>query len=216
MVASVTTTSGSSTASTAAATSAASATAESDRFLKLLVAQMKNQDPLNPMDNAQVTTQMAQISTVSGIEKLNSTLESFSKAQSLQGVNMIGHEVLAPGNFINLSSGAAAAGFDLPSKADSVSVNVLDSSGNVVRKLDLGAKDTGVSTFSWDGKNTDGTALADGTYSFQVAATASGKTVVPTALAVGTVVSVIMDSTGSSLSVTGMGKVDVASVRQIL
>src|SRR3990167_8514165 len=68
-----------------------------DRFLKLLVAQLKNQDPLNPMDNAQITTQMAQISTVSGIDKLNSTLQSmaaaFNAGQSLQATAMIGHGV---------------------------------------------------------------------------------------------------------------------------
>jgi len=83
--------------------------ASQDRFLTLLVTQLKNQDPLNPMDNSQVTSQMAQLSTVSGIEKLNSTVntlsQSFKSGQNLQAANMIGRGVIAPGNRIGLIDG---------------------------------------------------------------------------------------------------------------
>lgn len=78
-----------------------------DRFMTLLITQMKNQDPLNPMDNAQVTSQMAQLSTVTGINKLNSTVESLMSSmqsgQSYQAANMIGHNVLVPGTSVTTS-----------------------------------------------------------------------------------------------------------------
>ena len=84
-----------------------------DRFLKLLVTQMKNQDPLNPLDNAQVTTQLAQISTVNGIEKLNATIEamasSFTSGQSLQAATMIGKDVLVPGSTLHWPAAAYLA-----------------------------------------------------------------------------------------------------------
>src|SRR6478735_11728176 len=92
-----------------------------DRFLKLLVTQMQNQDPLNPMDNAQVTTQLAQISTVSGVDKLNQTLNtmssSFLAAQSLQASGLIGRSVLAPGNDVMLQAGGGAGGIQLTQPA---------------------------------------------------------------------------------------------------
>src|SRR4030067_116548 len=85
-----------------------------DRFLTLLVAQLKNQDPLNPMDNAQITTQMAQISTVTGIDKLNETLQALSDSmamgQSVSATSMIGHGVLVPGSTLNLANGQAIGG----------------------------------------------------------------------------------------------------------
>src|SRR5581483_11797495 len=79
-----------------------------NRFLTLLIAQMKNQDPSNPMDNSQLTTQMAQLSTVSGISQLNNSLSTLmsnlNSSQALSTANMIGHSVLAPGNSIQLTS----------------------------------------------------------------------------------------------------------------
>ena len=96
------------------AAKASSTEASQDRFMKLLVTQMKNQDPLNPLDNAQVTSQLAQLSTVTGIDKLNTTLEalmgSFQSGQSLQAVNMIGRGVLVPGADVNLSASQAMLG----------------------------------------------------------------------------------------------------------
>src|SRR5512147_131653 len=80
-----------------------------DRFLKLLVAQMQNQDPLNPMDNAQVTSQMAQINTVTGIEKLNTTVQGlnsqFVQMQALQGASLVGRDVIVPGNLVDIDEG---------------------------------------------------------------------------------------------------------------
>lgn len=204
------------TAQKATSTTKTAAQEQEDRFLKLLVTQMKNQDPLNPLDNAQITSQMAQLSTVSGIEKLNATLQAFTQTQAFQAVGMIGHSVLAPGDFVALSGGVAVGGLDLPQAADKVKVSIVDSSGQVVRELDLGKKDAGVTVFSWDGKTATGADAPDGSYTFKVDAAQGGNAITPTNLAVGQVTSVLMDQTGPSLSVNGMGLVDLSTVRQIL
>ncbi|MEZ0238466.1 MAG: flagellar hook assembly protein FlgD [Methylophilaceae bacterium] len=190
--------------------------AQQDRFLKLLVTQMKNQDPLNPMDNAEITSQMAQLSTVTGIEKLNETLNAFTKAQAFQSVNMIGHYVLAPGEHMDLASGTALGGVELASAADDVTVKIFDSKGNLVKTLDLDKLDAGVNAFTWDGKNEAGTAAADGSYTFTVTAKLDGEAVNATSLAVGKVQSVLMDDVGPALSVSGMGLVDLDDIKQVL
>lgn len=187
-----------------------------DRFLKLLVAQMRNQDPLNPLDNAQVTSQMAQLSTVSGIEKLNATMQAFTQSQSFQSVGMIGHHVLAAGEFINLSDSIGAAGFDLADAADKVKVSIIDANGNVVRHLDMGDQPSGVGMFQWDGTNDAGDVVEDGNYHFTIEASNAGKPVGATNLAVGLVQSVLMDAAGPSLSVQGMGLVGLTDVKQVL
>lgn len=141
--------------STAGTTSkAAAASGSEDRFLKLLVAQMQNQDPLNPMDNAQVTTQMAQISTVSGIDRLNGTVATlnsqFTQMQALQGAALVGRDVVVEGNrLVANDAGLPQGGFELTSAADSVRVEVLNSAGHVIDTIDLGAETAGRHGFEW-------------------------------------------------------------------
>ena len=191
-----------------------------DRFLKLLVAQLKNQDPLNPLDNAQITSQMAQISTVSGIDKLNTTLQamaaSFSAGQSLQATAMIGRSVLAPGSALQLQNGAASGGVDLAQAADKVVISIQDGSGRVLHSADLGAQKAGVVNFQWDGVVDSGAAAAPGSYSFTVNATQGGSKIPATALALGRVTSVKQDTGGVSLNVNGMGTVMLSDVKQVM
>ena len=203
------------------ANSVASATKEQeDRFLKLLVTQLSNQDPLNPLDNAQVTTQLAQLSTVNGIQQLNTTLtnalQSVTQAQTYQASSLIGRAVLAPGSSINVANGLGAAGFDLASAADTVSIKVIDSKGTVVRTLDVGKSDAGTHTFTFDGQTDAGVAVPDGAYTFSVDAKNGKDNVEATALAAGLVNSVLVTSTGPVLSVDGLGEVNPSTVRQIL
>jgi flagellar basal-body rod modification protein FlgD len=140
-------------AGAAAALSSTNAAGTEDRFLKLLVAQLKNQDPLNPMDNAQVTTQMAQIQTVSGIDKLNTTVlglnGQFAQLQALSGASLVGRDVLIEGNRLIADNGVGHGGFDLASQADHVKLEVLDASGRVIDTVDLGAMASGRHTFDW-------------------------------------------------------------------
>ncbi|MBI5889475.1 MAG: flagellar hook assembly protein FlgD [Nitrosomonadales bacterium] len=213
-----------STTSSAAAASAASTASQmaatQDRFLALLVAQMKNQDPLNPMDNAQVTSQMAQLSTVSGIDKLNSTVQALSDsmtaAQSLQAASMIGHAALVPGSEIALLSGQSDAALQLAQPADKVTVTITDSKGNVVRTLELGAQDAGVIGFQWDGTDSTGAPLADGKYTFSATAVLGGKSSTPTTLSYGIVNSVSLTSAGAMLNMGSLGEVGLGEVLQIL
>ena len=108
-----------------------------DRFMTLLVTQMRNQDPLNPLDNAQVTSQLAQLSTVTGIDKLNDTMSVMSaglqNSQGLQAASMIGHGVVVPGSNVELKDGKSVFGFDLPQAADNLQVLLKDQNGAVVR-----------------------------------------------------------------------------------
>jgi flagellar basal-body rod modification protein FlgD len=141
-------------ASTAATTSNAAANGNSeDRFLKLLVAQLQNQDPLNPMDNAQVTSQMAQIQTVSGIEKLNSTVlglnGQFAQLQTLGGAALVGRNVLIEGNRLVATDGVGHGGFELASQADRVKLEVLDAAGRVIDTVDVGTSASGRHSFDW-------------------------------------------------------------------
>lgn len=191
-----------------------------DRFLKLLVTQMKNQDPLNPLDNAQVTSQMAQLSTVSGIDKLNATVQALSdsmaSAQSLQAAAMIGHAALVPGSQIIMADGKSDAAMELTQPADKVTVTIMDSKDNVVRTLQLGAKDSGIVGFQWDGKDDTGAVVANGNYKFSVSAELSGKKSLPTTLSYGLVDSVSLTSGGAKLNMGVLGEVGLDAVRQIL
>lgn len=213
-------------ATTAAQTAAAAASATTqagitqDRFLKLLVTQMKNQDPLNPLDNAQVTSQMAQLSTVTGIDKLNATVQALSASmqasQSLQAATMIGHTVLVPGKQIDLLNGKSDAAVELTQPADKVSVTIEDAKGNTVRTLQLGAQNTGLVGFQWDGLNDAGVAVANGSYKFSAAAVLSGVTSNPVTLSYGLVNSVTQGTQGPTLNVGLLGAISLTDVKQIL
>lgn len=207
---------GSSSATSAPGTSSDAA---ADRFLTLLVTQLKNQDPLNPLDNAQITSQLAQLSTVSGINQLNTTLSSLSASmdakQYLQAANLVGHYVVADGNAMTLADKKATGAFDLSADADHVVVAVKDGAGQVVRQIDLGSQTNGVVTFDWDGADANGRTLQDGKYTLSVTATSNGKSVTASPLAVGQVKGLIPGANGGILNVDGVGRVDLASVRQI-
>jgi flagellar basal-body rod modification protein FlgD len=192
------------------------------KFLKLLTEQLKNQDPLNPTDNAQMTSQMAQINMVDGIDKLNTTLNTLlSNSQSndvLEATALVGKNVMVSGSNLSLTSGSKTyGGVELPSAADKVTVSIKDSSGLEVRKLELGAQQAGVMDFVWDGLNNSGTAAATGKYSFSVTATQGSNTLKATPLQLTTVNSVLRTSTGGvSLDVGSTSPVSMSDIKQIL
>ena len=151
-------------------TATANETAAADRFLKLLVTQMQNQDPLNPMDNAQITSQMAQINTVSGIEKLNTTVAGlngqFVQLQALAGASLVGHDVTLAGNRLSIQDGVGVGGVELAGTAESVKVEILSPGGQVVDTIDMGTQAAGRHGFTWDASKLTDT---EG-YRFRVAA----------------------------------------------
>ncbi len=192
-----------------------------DRFMTLLVAQMRNQDPLNPLDNAQVTSQMAQLSTVTGIDKLNATVQalqaSYQSSQSLAAAGMIGHGVFVPGSGVALQDSKALFGVDMAESVDSVKVEIRNASGKLVRTMDIGAQSVGTVPLAWDGKTDEDTTAVDGAYQFNVVATRGGEKInAATGLSFGEVASVSTNAQGVKLHVAGVGPVDLSAVRQIL
>lgn len=192
-----------------------------NQFLTLLVAQLQNQDPTNPMDNDQLLSQLAQINTVSGIEKLNTTLGSISgqinNNQSLQATTLIGHGVMVPGSEVLVGSETTTPfGLELEQAADTVTATITDSTGKVVQSLDLGALSAGVHSFTWDGKTTDGTAAPDGAYTVSIAASANGAQQVVQPLNYALVNSVTNSDSGALLDLGLRGKATLEEVRQIL
>jgi flagellar basal-body rod modification protein FlgD len=192
-----------------------------DRFLRLLIAQMNNQDPLNPLDNAQVTSQMAQINTVTGINGLNDTvaklIEQFARLESMQAAQLTGRSVLVEANALALpEDGAAIGGIELALPADRVTVEIRDAAGQLVRELQLGRRDVGVSRFDWDGKTATGAQAAAGNYTFTVKAISGTHEINATALAARRVEGVRHEGGVLQLVLAGGAAVAYGDIRQIL
>ena len=186
--------------------------ASSDRFLKLLVAQIKNQDPMNPMDNAEVTTQMAQISTVDGITKLNATVQGlngqFVQMQALQGASLVGRDVTVAGDKLAAVDGVGQAAFDLSGAADRVDVEIVNGAGAVVDTLHLGAQSAGRHGFAWAGSG----AANAGDYSFRVAAVSGAANVAATPLMLDRVQAVSTGGSSLNLDLMRSGSVPYGQV----
>ena len=197
-------------------TNSTTAEASQDRFLKLLVAQLNNQDPMNPMDNAQMTSQLAQINTVSGIQTLNDTMKSMatqiSALQSLQGSATIGHEVLTEGSTLSVADGVGKGSFDLSGAADAVKVEVRTAGGTLLGTVDMGALGTGRQAFTWDASKYTNS----GDLSFKVTATNSGTAVTTTALERNKVVSVSNENNVLNLQLQNGDSVAYSAVKAIL
>ena len=164
-----------------------------DRFLKLLVAQLNNQDPMNPMDNAQMTTQMAQINTVTGIEQVNQSIKDLasqiSAMQNMQGSQMIGRDVLIEGDALSVDGkGNALGAFNLSGSADTVKVEVLSPGGQLLDTQSLGQLGAGQHDFGFSS-----TSLPEGAR-FRISATQSGAAVAASPLSLNRVVSVSTDA----------------------
>ena len=201
--------------STPAAAAAEDTTVTADRFLKLLVAQMRNQDPLSPMDNAQVTSQMAQINTVTGIDKLNTTVQGlssqFMQLQAVQGASLVGRDVIVAGNKLSIDETAAIGqgGFELANAADAVKVEILSPSGAVVQTLNLGAAGAGVHSFDWP----SAAATAASGLTFRVSATTGGVATTVTPLMRDRVDAVSTTGTTFNLELASSGTVPYSKVK---
>lgn len=198
-------------------------------FLTLLVAQLKNQDPTNPLQNNELTSQLAQISTLSGIEKLNTTLGSISgqidSSQSLQASSLVGHGVMIPGSTILAGKSAGSEsesvdttpfGIELTQAADKVTATITDGNGKVIRTLNMGAQTAGVHTFTWDGKLDDGTAAPDGAYNISFAASQGTTQLVVQPLQFALVQGVTLGKDGNKLDLGTYGTTTMDQVRQII
>ena len=214
-----------------AAAATDSVQADTDKFMTLLVTQLKNQDPLNPMDNAQMTSQLAQLQTVTGVNKLNTTLESlkasYQSSESLSATNLIGHGVLVEGDGILLSKGQAILGVELETPADKVQVVIVDkATGKDVAAIELGEQEAGIVPVAWDGipdpnnLGADGkpVVLPDGSYTFRVIASRGGEELKDAkTLSFDSVASVTTNGKdGVKLNLPGKGPVALADIKQVL
>ncbi|WP_175951312.1 flagellar hook assembly protein FlgD [Burkholderia sp. BCC0405] len=191
-------------------------------FLKLLVTQLQNQDPTSPVDSSQMTSQLAQINTVSGIAQLNTSLTSLSTqltaGQQTQAAMLIGSNVLAPGNAVAVKGGAASPfGVSLTSAVSNLTITVKNSAGTVVNTINAGAQSAGTVPFNWTPTDSAGNTLPDGTYTVTASYTDSTGTPQPaTTLAASTVQSVIKQADGTAGLVlsngTTVGLTQVASI----
>jgi flagellar basal-body rod modification protein FlgD len=191
-----------------------------DRFLKMLVTQIRNQDPLNPMEQAELTSQLAQLNMASGIEKLNASISSlvgsYEESQTMQAAAMIGKHVLVEGNSLDLTSAGGVAGYELSGAADQLKVTIKDGNGLVMRTLEINDAEAGTGNFFWDGKTDAGVEAVAGKYSFTVEATQGEDTVGSLPLTVGTVNAVTRSNTGYELDLGELGGFRFADVRQII
>lgn len=206
---------------TAAQTKTTSKTDDAqNRFLKLLTTQLKNQDPMNPVDNAQTTSQLAQISTVDGVERLNTTLQSlvgsYRTSETLQAASMVGHGVLVDGNQLNLKDGIAIGGYTLDEAADKVNISILDSSGVEIANETLSNLDAGSHDFGWDGATLNGSTAADGKYTIKVTATKGNAKIGASALEMATVTSVINTDSGVTMEAGRFGSLKLSDIRRII
>lgn len=191
----------------------------STNFLTLLTTQLKNQDPMNPLDNAQVTSQLAQINTVDGIQQLNTTLNALLSGQKESGASeaaaLVGHGVLVPGKGLALSDAGSLGGFTLEEPADKVVLSIKDANGLEVASVDLGAFDAGTHNFQWDGTAADGSKAANGNYTVSLTATSGEDEVSAEALQLGAVSSVVRGPQSTDLQVGDLGIFKMSEVRQI-
>lgn len=199
-----------------------SSTELQNSFLTLLVAQLKNQDPTNPLQNNELTTQLAQINTVSGIEKLNTTLGAvagqINSNQELQAAGLIGRGVMVPGSTVLSGKGETTPfGIELERPAGKVMVNIVDANGQAVRQIELTGLTAGVHSFTWNGEYEDGTVAPDGAYTFTLSAlSGDGEQMVVQPLHYALVNGVIRDGSGGKLDLGVYGSAPLSDVRQIL
>ena len=186
-----------------------------DRFLKLLVTQLKNQDPLSPMDNAQLTSQIAQINTVTGIATLNTSVQTLSsqflQMQSLQGATLLGKDVIVAGNRLDIAEGVAQGGFELTAAADAVKVEIISPAGKVLDTMNLGAQRTGMHSFDWPAGTYDDTSKL----TFRVTATSGANTLTSTALMRDKVTAVSTQGNDLMLELESGASVAYSSVKAI-
>ncbi len=152
-----------------------------DQFLKLMTTQMQNQDPFKPMENGDFLGQIAQFSTVSGIQDLQKSFSQFSSAmvpnQGLQAAGLINRNVMVPADFLPLNQNGMNAAVDLPDAASDVKVSVYNGAGTLVHNFSLGALSQGVTRYQWDGTLPDGSEVPEGHYKVSVDAKINGESI---------------------------------------
>jgi flagellar basal-body rod modification protein FlgD len=192
-------------------------------FLELMTAQLRFQDPLEPMENGDFLGQMAQFGTVSGVNELNTSFNSLSSSfqsnQALQASTMVGRKVLIPSEDIYLgATGGLSGSVELEQAAQEVTVRVTNTAGQLVHQQLLGAQPKGLSDFSWDGLDDSGAPFSNGKYTISAEVNRGTSISAGTILSVVDVESVSIGTAGQdlTLSISGLGDISMSDVRKIL
>jgi flagellar basal-body rod modification protein FlgD len=193
-----------------------------DDFLTLMTTQLKNQDPMKPLEGTEFVAQLAQFGAVSGIQEMQTSIEtlaaSLRSTQVLNGTTLVGHDVLAVADSFTLTEGVPVSGeVDVPSGATGLQIRITDSSGQVVREVKV-APTTGTNTFSWNGLKDDGTVAAPGEYDIEAVSSVGSTNESLDVLLAGKVSSVTIDSqgTGLTLNTAALGSLSMSDVRRVM
>ncbi|MCA0403547.1 MAG: flagellar hook assembly protein FlgD [Proteobacteria bacterium] len=191
-------------------------------FLKLMIAQVQHQDPMQPQTNGDFLGQLAQFSMNDGITKMQETIEqlagSFQSNQALQASSLVGRKVLVNNNTLNLdATSEAKAAVDIPTSIDNLSASIYNSSGELVKKIALGQQPIGLYNFSWDGLNQKGERAPIGQYRVEVNGLYSGQEVALKTMTMANIDSVSINQNGEGLrlNVAGIGAVSLNDIKQI-
>jgi len=207
-------------AATPTVSTAASQTLGQADFLKLMTAQLQNQDPFSPVDNTQMVAQMAQFSSLSGITDMSTTLKSIAAkltgTSTADALSYVGKTVLTEGDVaFGRTTGGIAGAVELDGAASDVTVTIQDANGATLKTLKLGQAGQGTTTFDWDGKTDSGQDAGAGPFKVTASATNNGQAVATRPLVWAPVNSVSMNNGSPVLNLAGLGPVAIAAVRQV-
>jgi len=194
-------------------------------FLKLMIAQMQNQNPMEPDGSCEFLGQMAQFSTVSGLQEMQKSLNTLTNSlvsnQALEASSMVGRFVRVPSEVNYLPPGEGDRFFgavDLDRPSSNLNFEIVSSSGEIIKTIGKGQQAAGTVNFSWDGKNTQGNMMPEGEYKMRATGIINGETTSLEVMAVGAVESVTLGRNGEQmkLNIAGVGAVTMDAVREIL
>lgn len=195
---------------------------KSDQFMRLMLAQLENQDPLEPQDDGEFLSQLAQMEAAAGISELQDSFDNFSAAMqsnsALQASSLVGRSVLAPGGYAQLETGQSVQGeINLSSSTTNLSIEITDAAGQLVRNIPLGTQASGSVPFSWDGTDEAGNTMPPGTYKVRATAAIGSETVEQEVLVAAKVDSVTIAQNGQSVSLNlaGLGSISLSEVKEI-
>ena len=210
------------TSSTNTSTGTAGSALGKDAFLQLLVTQMQNQNPLDPQDNGEFVAQLAQFSSLESMQSLNDSVgtivNNYQSSQALQASSLVGRSVIVQTGTAQVDPTKGLTGsVAVTASSSNTTVGVYNASGDLIRNLDLGTQAAGNASFTWDGKDNDGTVVDAGTYTFKAAATIDGTATAMSTYLPATVNSVTMGTNGGemSLNLAGLGSVALSQVQTI-
>jgi flagellar basal-body rod modification protein FlgD len=191
-----------------------------EEFLTLMTAQLKNQDPMKPLEGTEFISQLATFGTVSGVNEMKESMEllatSLRSTQTLNGSSMLGRDILVEADsFAHTQGGTVSGELDVPAGTTSLQVRITDSTGAVVREMTLDTTE-GTRTFSWDGLKTNGQPAGSDEYEIEAVATVAGQTGSLPLMLSGRVSSVSIVGTNLMLNTPALGSVDMTDVRRVM